>query len=77
LKAEISYAVTHEGALSVSDIVNRRTRLNFELSDQGTSLLEEISEIAARALGWDSAKKEESIREYREAVSRQESALVN
>lgn len=77
LKAEILYAVTHEGALSVSDIVNRRTRLNFELSDQGTSLLEEIAEIAARALGWDSAKKEESIREYREAVSRQESALVN
>lgn len=69
LKAEILYAVTHEGALSVSDIVNRRTRLNFELSDQGTSLLEEIAEIAARALGWDSAKKEESIREYREAVS--------
>ena len=77
LKAEILYAVTHEGALSVSDIVNRRTRLNFELSDQGTSLLEEIAEIAARALGWDSARKEESIREYREAVSRQESALVN
>ncbi len=51
--------------------------MNFELSDQGTSLLEEIAEIAARALGWDSAKKEESIREYREAVSRQESALVN
>ncbi|MBU6163527.1 MAG: glycerol-3-phosphate dehydrogenase/oxidase, partial [Actinomycetales bacterium] len=77
LKAEILYAVTHEGALSVSDIVNRRTRLNFELSDQGTSLLDEIAEIAARALGWDRGEKDESIREYRESVSRQESALLN
>lgn len=75
LKAEIWYAVTHEGALSVSDIMYRRTRLNFEVQDQGISLIEEVAEIVATALGWDSDKKEESIKQYRDSVSRQELAL--
>lgn len=77
LKAEIWYAVTHEGALSISDVMYRRTRLNFELKDQGISLLDEIAEIVATALGWDGDKKEESMKQYRDLVERQEMALFN
>ena len=77
LKAEIWYAVTHEGALSISDIMYRRTRLNFELKDQGISLLDEIAEIVATALGWDLDKKEESMKQYRDLVARQEMARFN
>ena len=77
LKAEIWYAVTHEGALSISDIMYRRTRLNFELKDQGISLLDEIAEIVATALGWDMDKKEESMKQYRDLVARQEMARFN
>lgn len=75
LKAEIWYAVTHEGALSVSDVMYRRTRLNFELQDQGISLIGGVAEIVATALGWDSGKKEESMKQYRDSVARQELAL--
>jgi len=77
LKAEIWYAVTHEGALSISDVMYRRTRLNFELKDQGISLLDEIAEIVATALGWDLDKKEESMKQYRDLVARQEMARFN
>lgn len=77
LKAEIWYAVTHEGALSISDVMYRRTRLNFELKDQGISLLDEIAEIVATALGWDMNKKEESMKQYRDLVARQEMARFN
>lgn len=77
LKAEIWYAVTHEGALSISDVMYRRTRLNFELQDQGFSLLEEVGEIVAKALNWDTNKKQESIKEYRDLIARQELALKN
>ncbi|MGA0901948.1 MAG: glycerol-3-phosphate dehydrogenase [Candidatus Nanopelagicaceae bacterium] len=77
LKAEIWYAVTHEGALSISDVMYRRTRLNFELKDQGISLLDEIAEIVATALGWDMDKKEESMKQYRDLVARQEMARFN
>jgi glycerol-3-phosphate dehydrogenase len=55
----------------------RRTRLNFELKDQGISLLDEIAEIVATALGWDGDKKEESMKQYRDLVERQEMALFN
>jgi glycerol-3-phosphate dehydrogenase len=77
LKAEIWYAVTHEGALSISDVMYRRTRLNFELKDQGISLLDEIAAIVATALGWDMDKKEESMKQYRDLVARQEMARFN
>lgn len=77
LKAEIWYAVTHEGALSISDVMYRRTRMNFELKDQGISLLDEIAEIVATALGWNRDKKEESMKQYRDSVARQEMALFN
>ena len=35
IKAEIIYAVTHEGAQSVDDVLSRRTRIAFEASDGG------------------------------------------
>ncbi|MEY3319159.1 MAG: hypothetical protein RL540_1531, partial [Actinomycetota bacterium] len=34
LRAEILYAVTHEGARSIDDVLSRRTRISFEASDQ-------------------------------------------
>jgi glycerol-3-phosphate dehydrogenase len=53
LRAEIAYAVSHEGVLHLEDILLHRTRLNYEVADRGLSALEEISTIAAAGLGWD------------------------
>lgn len=53
LRAEIAYAVSHEGVLHLEDILLHRTRLNYEVSDRGLAALEEISQIAAAGLGWD------------------------
>jgi glycerol-3-phosphate dehydrogenase len=33
-RAEFEYAVTHEGALTVDDIVDRRTRIGLVASDR-------------------------------------------
>ena len=73
--AEILYAVTHEGALSVSDVMNRRTRINFEASDQGRSILESVAEIMAKPLGWSKADMKKSISEYISEIDFQEKAL--
>jgi glycerol-3-phosphate dehydrogenase len=38
IRAEFEYAVTHEGALTVGDIVDRRTRIGLVDSDRDTVL---------------------------------------
>lgn len=73
--AEILYAVTHEGAISISDVMNRRTRINFESPDQGRSILETVAEIMAEPLGWTKADIKKSISEYIAEIDFQEKAL--
>jgi glycerol-3-phosphate dehydrogenase len=55
LGAEVAYAVTHEGALHISDVLTRRIRLSLEASDRGASTVGAVSEIMGDLLGWDSA----------------------
>ena len=38
LRAEFEYAVTHEGALSVDDILDRRTRIGLVAQDRGRAV---------------------------------------
>ena len=76
LKAEVWYAATYEGALSVTDILCRRTRLNFESADQGRSLVDEVARIISGPLGWNDSEIENSKEEYLELVARQEKALL-
>ena len=75
LKAEILYAVTHEGARSIDDVLSRRTRISFESSDQGLSVLDDVAEIISNQLGWNAAAKKASIKEYRELIARQDEVL--
>ena len=64
LRAEIAYAVSHEGVLHLEDIMLHRTRLTYEVSDRGLAALEEISQIAAAGLGWDEETRLAEIAAY-------------
>jgi glycerol-3-phosphate dehydrogenase len=77
LQAEILYAVTHEGARSIDDVLSRRTRISFEAADQGLSALEIVADLIAPILGWNAAAKKASIKEYKELVERQNEILTN
>jgi glycerol-3-phosphate dehydrogenase len=76
LKAEILYAVTNEGALSIDDVLSRRTRISFEAKDQGLSAMEKVADLISEILGWDSKDKKASISQYRELVERQNEVLL-
>ena len=76
LKAEIVYAVTHEGAQSVADVIDRRTRIGFEAKDFGVNLATDIAELIAPYLKWKAADKKASIKEYVEQVNRAENAMA-
>jgi glycerol-3-phosphate dehydrogenase len=71
LKAEILYAVTHEGARSVSDVLTRRTRLSFELKDRGLSIARRVAELIAPTLRWSEENIGASISEYEKIVDRE------
>ncbi|ORM25136.1 glycerol-3-phosphate dehydrogenase/oxidase [Williamsia sp. 1135] len=64
LGAEIRYAVTHEGALHLVDILARRTRVSIETADRGKSAAVEVADIVAGTLGWDDAQRQREIENY-------------
>jgi glycerol-3-phosphate dehydrogenase len=76
IKAEIIYAVTHEGAMSVDDVISRRTRLAFEAPHAGLELVDEIASIIAPHLGWGAKEKKASINQYRAQVEAEVEALA-
>lgn len=76
LKAEIIYAVTHEGAQSVDDVISRRTRISFEASDGGESLASAVATLIAPILGWDTAAKKRSVSEFMKHLKNERASLT-
>ena len=68
LRAEIYYAASAEGAMSVGDVISRRTRLAFEMADHGVGVAAEVAKIIAPILGWSASAKKKSIAEYEAQV---------
>jgi len=69
LRAEVVYAVTHEGALHVEDVLMRRMRLSIESADSGTGVAAEVSAIMGRLLGWSRRRRAAETRRYLELVA--------
>lgn len=69
LRAEIVYAVTHEGALHLDDILTRRTHLSIETLDRGTAVAAEAAALAAPHLGWDDTDIAREIERYTSRVA--------
>ena len=70
LRAEIRYAVSHERALTIGDVLMRRTRIALESADRGRAAAPVVAEIMARVLMWDDARREEEIAIYLSEIDR-------
>ncbi|MBV7281716.1 MULTISPECIES: glycerol-3-phosphate dehydrogenase/oxidase [unclassified Corynebacterium] len=78
--AEVLYAVTHEGALHLEDVLNRRLRVAMEYDDRGTVAAEAVATFIAPHLGWDDATVEAELESFRgrvEAELNAEKALTD
>ncbi len=64
LRAEVLYAVTHEGARHLDDVLARRTRVSIETFDRGVTAARPAAELMAEALGWDRAQLEDEVDHY-------------
>jgi glycerol-3-phosphate dehydrogenase len=68
LRVEVLYAVTHEGALHLDDLLTRRTRMSIEYSHRGVASARAVARIVAPVLGWDDERVEAEVRSYTERV---------
>ena len=69
LRAEVVYAVTHEDALHVEDVLMRRIRLFIESADSGTGVAAEVALIMGRLLGWSRRRRAAETRRYLDLVA--------
>jgi glycerol-3-phosphate dehydrogenase len=76
LAVEAVYAVTHEGALDLDDVLSRRTRIAIEYPDRGLAAAEEVAWLIAGHLGWSDAARQEAVRAYTELCRAEREALA-
>ncbi len=68
LKVEAVYAVSHEGALHLDDILARRTRISVDTWDRGDAAAQEVADLVAPLLGWNEAAVANEVEHYRARV---------
>jgi len=76
LRAEVVYAVTHENALHVEDVLVRRMRLFIESADSGAAVADQVGEIMGRLLGWNRRRRSAETRRYLDLVAAEHRAMV-
>jgi len=64
LAVEARYAVTHEDARHVDDVLARRTRISIESWDRGVAAAPRVADLMADVLGWDEAEKKREVEYY-------------
>jgi glycerol-3-phosphate dehydrogenase len=69
LEAEVAFALRHEFAISLTDIVHRRLMVGLS-ADQGAGISESIAAIAGREANWTGAERTRQLAELREYNAR-------
>ncbi|MEU8124899.1 glycerol-3-phosphate dehydrogenase/oxidase [Spirillospora sp. NPDC049024] len=69
LCAEAVYAVTHEGALHLEDVLSRRLRISIEEWDGGVAAAARVAELIAPWLGWDDERVSGEVKRYVQQVA--------
>lgn len=71
LEAEVAWAVRHELALSLDDVLSRRLRVAMELPDRGAAIAPRVAEIVGAELGWDADRQARECTAYLAAAERE------
>jgi glycerol-3-phosphate dehydrogenase len=71
LEAEVAWAVRHELALSLDDVLARRMRLAPELPDRGAAIAPRVASILATDLGWGEARQALEVDAYLASARRE------
>lgn len=64
LAAEVVYAVTHEGAVTIADVLERRLRVRIQVLDRGRAATEPTAKLMAPLLGWSEEETATQVKAY-------------
>jgi glycerol-3-phosphate dehydrogenase len=76
LWAEIVYACRAEGALTIRDVLERRTRIAICFADGGESVLDQVADVMAAELNWSASQKTEQSHNYHTWRKAEQAALA-
>jgi glycerol-3-phosphate dehydrogenase len=68
--ADAVHAVEHEMAVTLADILVRRTHVAFETRDQGQAAARRVAAVVAPRLGWDAARVKDELQRYEREAAR-------
>ncbi len=74
LRAEAVFAVTHEMALSLDDVLSRRTRARLFDRRATVAAASEVARLIAPLLGWSQADTDQQVREFIDSCAREDAA---
>jgi glycerol-3-phosphate dehydrogenase len=76
LRAEAIYAVRHEMARTLDDVLSRRTRARLLARDASADAAASVAELLAPELGWSDAERDAQIDEYRAAIATERAEIA-
>lgn len=74
LAAEAVYAVRHEMATTVDDVLSRRTRSRLLLRDASAAAADSVADLMGDELGWDTQRRATEAAAYRDSVTHERTA---
>src|SRR5579875_366818 len=74
LAVEVVYACTHEGALHLEDVLERRTRLAIAARDRGLGAAPHAASLMASVLGWEPDRVRSEVDGWRRRIAAQRAA---
>ena len=77
LEAEVAWAVRNELAVSLDDVLARRTRLAQELPDRGAAIAPRVAEIVGAELDWGIARRSLEVDAYLAGARREFSVAAH
>ncbi|HLI58728.1 MAG TPA: glycerol-3-phosphate dehydrogenase/oxidase [Solirubrobacteraceae bacterium] len=69
IAAEVVHACTHEGALRLEDVLERRTRLAITTRDRGTLAAAEAASLMAGELGWSPERADREVAAWERRIA--------
>lgn len=71
MEAEVAWAARQELALSLDDVLARRTRLAQELPDRGAAIAPRVAQILGAELGWGETRQALEVQNYLASARRE------
>lgn len=74
VRAEIVQAARNEGVLHLADAFQTRTRMSYDQPNHGLAVVDEVADLLADELGWDSDRRTKEVQAYRDLCAAEDAA---